>query len=102
MHPVDELGQLRAEIAALKARENELRATIAMRRRDLSGGRYEAEFKAYTRRVFLSDKLPDYIRNAPELWEERATLQLRVTDKTAATHEPEDDVIVIESWRHSA
>ncbi len=98
MHPVDELGQVRAEMAALKARENELRATLAMQRRDLSGGRFEARFEHHAQRVFLVDRLPDYILNAPELWEERHSMQLRLEEKASA----DDAEIVVESWRQSA
>ncbi|WP_050530679.1 hypothetical protein [Pseudaestuariivita atlantica] len=99
MHPADELGQVRAEIARLTAREAQLKATLAMQRRDLSGARYKAEFKPVLRRVFLRDKLPSYIREAPDLWEARTSLQLRLHPMAVPVEEEDDDATVIELWQ---
>ena len=73
MHPADEFAQIKAEMAALKARADELRQSFiedAGRRRS---NRYEVVVKHQSRRTFLREKLPPHILADQALWEEASS-----------------------------
>lgn len=56
-HPVDELGEIRQQIADLKKREDELRNQILSQRCSMTGERWEAQARAVERRYLDRDKI---------------------------------------------
>ena len=71
----DELGDIRALIKTLKARESELRRRLIDRRPNQSvhGARFVVEVKTSTRRTIKLDALPDHIRRDDAYWNVRQT-----------------------------
>lgn len=70
----DELGDIRALIRTLKAREEELRRRILDRRPngDTSGARWTLSVRNGTRRSLDRTRLPPDILNDPRYWKETA------------------------------
>ena len=85
IHPADELADIRAAIARLKAREAALRAAFL---RDpvapLSGAEYEVVIRRQARRVFLRERLPPAILARPDLWETRHAQQITLRKRRAS------------------
>ncbi len=72
LSPADELADIRAEIAKLKAREAALRvAIIAMPPQP--GRWHRVEIKELRARVFDASLLPAQIRDNPAYWRERVS-----------------------------
>ncbi|MEZ5716816.1 MAG: hypothetical protein R3D85_17695 [Paracoccaceae bacterium] len=71
LHPADELGEIRARIRALQAREADLRQALLDDPGLVRGERFQADIRRQTRRVFLRDRLPPDILNRADLWEQR-------------------------------
>ena len=72
-HPADELGDLRADIRRLKAREAELRERFIASGATVRGDETEVIVRRQRRRVLLRDRLPPQILQDPRLYEERVT-----------------------------
>lgn len=92
MHPADEFAQIKAEIAQLKARAEELRAGFledAARRRS---NQYEILVKQQRRRRFLRERLPPHILADQTLWEERVADVVTVQEVS----EIEEDFVLVE------
>jgi hypothetical protein len=72
LSPVDELAEIRAEIARLKARELTLRQVILSQ--DPAPGRWHrVEVTEQRARIFDARLLPPQIRDNPAYWRERVT-----------------------------
>lgn len=95
----DQLGQVRAEIRALKAREAELRDRALRLRPNgpVEGAEYTLELRHGTRRSLDTKALPPEIRQDPRFWREAATTTVRVTARRAAA-DAEDDLQLIEPF----
>jgi hypothetical protein len=72
LSPADELADIRAEIARLKAREAILRATI-LAAPPQPGRWHRVEVKEMRARVFDASLLPVQIRENPAYWRERVS-----------------------------
>ena len=73
MDPVEEFAEIRAQIKALKTREEALRSLFIsddIRRKSNS---HEVVIRETKRRIFLKDKLPAEILDDPQYWEERSS-----------------------------
>jgi len=79
--PADALGYIREEIAALKQREAELKARL-IAEGGLEGEAYDVEFCEVRRKVFRYDRLPRALLCDPRYWDERRSVELRVTERT--------------------
>ncbi len=72
LSPADELAEVRAEIAKLKAREAVLRTAILSQ--EPAAGRWRrVEITEQRARVFDARLLPPQIHNNPAYWRERIT-----------------------------
>ena len=69
----DALGSVRAEIAALKTREAQLRAAILAAPRPETGREFEVFIRQSTSRRLNRAALPDAILSDPRYWIETAT-----------------------------
>lgn len=69
----DALGDVRGQIASLKAREAELRRAIleAGPEEEVTGGRYTIEVRQSTDRSFDPTFLPVHLRDNPRYWKVR-------------------------------
>lgn len=74
----DELGDIRALIRTLKARERELRQRVIDRRPNdaTSGARWQLQVRHGTRRAFNRKALPPDIQEDPRYWVEKPTQTL--------------------------
>jgi hypothetical protein len=72
LSPADELADLRAEIAKLKAREAALR-TLIIAMPPQPGRWHRIEIKEMRARVFDATLLPPQIRENPAYWRERVS-----------------------------
>jgi len=79
-HPADELAELRVQMRALKARELELRKRLLHGHCGLQGKAHQVVLRQHKRRVFIKERLPDYVLAEPSLWETR-TLTHVVTEE---------------------
>lgn len=70
MHPADEFAKIKAEMAQLKARADELRQTFLEDDSRRRSNRHEVIVRAQHRRIFLREKLPPYILADDGLWED--------------------------------
>lgn len=70
MHPADEFAQIKAEMAALRARADELRQAFIEDDSRRRSNRYEVVVRTQHRRTFLREKLPPYILADDGLWED--------------------------------
>lgn len=78
LSPADELAEIRAEIARLKAREAALRAQFLRHPNDQTQGRWSRIEVVETRqRRFNAALLPETIRNDPRFIEERLVQTVR-------------------------
>lgn len=86
MHPADEFAHIKAEMARLKTRADELRQSFledAGRRRS---NQFEVVVKNQNRRRFLREKLPPHILADDALWEE-------ATSQVVSVREVVDDFV---------
>lgn len=74
----DELGHLRAEIKALKAREAELRDQLVADGGAPQGQDYQVEVVEQTRRSFDRKALPPEIADDPRYWKTSTSHVVRV------------------------
>lgn len=72
LSPADELAEIRAEIAKLKAREATLRTAI-LSQEPAPGRWHRVEITEHHARVFDARLLPSQIRDNPAYWRERVT-----------------------------
>jgi hypothetical protein len=72
LSPADELAEVRAEIAKLKAREATLRHLI-LSQQPAAGRWHRVEITEHRARVFDARLLPPQIRDNPAYWRERVT-----------------------------
>jgi hypothetical protein len=72
LSPADELAEIRAEIAKLKAREATLRHLI-LSQEPAAGRWHRVEITEHRARVFDARLLPPQIRDNPAYWRERIT-----------------------------
>jgi hypothetical protein len=87
LSPVDELAEIRAEIARLKQREAALRDTILTApSTSLTGRWHRVEVTEHRVRMFDPALLPDVIRDNPAYWRER--VQTRVSTLALQTRLP--------------
>lgn len=101
MDPVDELASVRAEIARLKQREDELRAGFLLPGARLRSNQHEVVVRHGRRRVFVKDRLPKHILDDPAYWDERSStvITLRALDgggRAGRRRDPDDDLTLIE------
>ncbi len=73
MDSVDELADIRGEIARLELRAAKLRGLILAAPEDAQGRWHRAEVTQTRRMVFDISLLPDAVRNNPLYWQERIT-----------------------------
>jgi hypothetical protein len=73
IHPADELVDIRAEIARLRAREAELRALILASPQMAQGRWFRAEVVERRARHLNPAALPQSIRDDPFYWHDRLT-----------------------------
>jgi len=78
MHPVDELAEIRSQIAGLKSREGVLRQYLLQNRSESMGLDFLANVTTQSSRVFCREKLPNYILEAPALWRTREVTYVKV------------------------
>jgi hypothetical protein len=87
MSPVDELAEIRADIARLKLREAALRQVVLSG--DAATGRwYRAEVMESRARVFDARLLPPQIRDNPAYWRERLTKMVKCLPVQARAERP--------------
>lgn len=85
----DDLADIRAEIARLKAREAALRAAILGRRGQVPDGRWaRVEIVERRSRVFDKALLPEDIRTDPRFFRERVTSYVRCLPVQVAGSRP--------------
>ncbi len=72
LSPADELAEIRAEMARLKAREAALRALL-LSQEPAVGRWHRIEITEQRARVFDARLLPPHIRDNPAFWRERVT-----------------------------
>lgn len=100
MDPVDELAHVRAEIARLKQREDELREGFLRPGARLRSNQHEVVLRQQNRRVFVKDRLPAAILNNAAYWEDRSNtvVTLRALDGAGPVRRrpPDDDLVLIE------
>jgi hypothetical protein len=80
----DELADVRAEIRALKAREQELREVVLHDPEKCRGVSHEVVIRRQKRRVLLRDRLPAHIIQNPVFWEEREAKYVTVRKRQSA------------------
>lgn len=86
---VDDLADLRREIARLRAREADLRARLLAAGPGSLTGRWSlAEVAVTSRRYFDHRLLPDNIRQDPQFWQTRETTVVLCRDITRAATRP--------------
>lgn len=76
LSPADELAEIRAEMAKLKAREAALR-TLIIAMPPQPGRWHRVEIKEMRARVFDASLLPAQIRENPAYWRERVSQVVR-------------------------
>ena len=75
-HPADELAALCVRIRELKAREMALRKLLMHSGCSLQGDEHQVVFRKHKRRLFIKERLPDYVLSEPSLWETRYTTHM--------------------------
>ncbi|KMW58844.1 hypothetical protein AIOL_003825 [Candidatus Rhodobacter oscarellae] len=95
----DALGQVRAEMKALKAREEALREALLEARANapIQGERFVATIRRGTRRSFDAKSLPAAIRDDPRYWKETASCTVLIRER-AGKAEREDDIVLVEPF----
>ncbi|WP_216821438.1 hypothetical protein [Tabrizicola sp. TH137] len=92
MHPIalaDELAEIRAEIARLKAREMQVRDLILASPPGGQAGRWhKAEVTEHRVRMFDASLLPPAIRENPAFWRERVQTTVRTVPVQTRTPRP--------------
>lgn len=88
LHPADELAALRAEIKKLRAREAVLRTGFLNGSIERHGVSYCVEVKKVVSPVFVKERLPDYILNAPNLWDRRCLQQVQTMPRILGGRRP--------------
>ena len=79
MSLVDELAELRLELARARAREAELREALLAGPPALRTGRWHrAEIATQSRRLFDKALLPEVIRACPDYWREQRSQIVRI------------------------
>lgn len=73
-HPADEIGDIRRDIKALKAREAALRKLLLHGPDEVCGEAHQVSLHRSRRRVLCREKLPTAVLNNPAYWEERETV----------------------------
>jgi hypothetical protein len=84
----DALGSVRAEIAALKAREAELRAAILASPQRETGREFEVFVRRGTSRRINHDALPSDVLHSPEYWTETRTVTVITRPRSARARGP--------------
>ncbi|MEM1234037.1 MAG: hypothetical protein AAGH70_07905 [Pseudomonadota bacterium] len=105
MHPADEYARLKDQIKALEARAQALRTRFIRGDAPLASEAVEVRVSRHTRRVFMKDRLPDYILREPSLWEERSSHTVTYAAATpsssafnSSSNEADEDLIVVDVW----
>lgn len=101
MHPADEYARLKEHIRLLEARAHALRHKFISGDAPLSSGIIEIQVKKQKRRVFIKDRLPDYILREPSLWDEAESDVVTYQSATAGNLRNGDRdaaAIVIDEW----
>lgn len=102
MHPADKYARLKDQIKALEALAQRLRTRFIRGDAPLASNAVEVCVKRQSRRVFLKDRLPDYILREPSLWEEASSHVVTYSWATSASNSGksggEDDPIVVDTW----
>lgn len=101
MHPADEYARLKEQIRLLEARAHALHHKFISGDAPLSSGMIEIRVKKQTRRVFIKDRLPDYILREPSLWEDAESDVVTYQSATAGNSRSSDSdgaAIVIDEW----
>ena len=80
MHPADELAMIRTDIRRLREREDFLRKGFLSLRFPTRGDEAVASVKIVKQRRFCRDKLPQHLRDDPELWETKIIRQVHVDE----------------------
>ena len=89
LSPADELAEIRAEIARLKAREAKLRDLILSTPAALRSGRWhKIEVTEHLIRQFDHSLLPAAIRDNPAFWRERLQTNVRTLPVQARASRP--------------
>ncbi|AXX97510.1 hypothetical protein [Profundibacter amoris] len=108
--PADELGHVRKEIQALRAREIELRKCFTDECDDgvFEGCEYDVEVKYRKRRVLARNRLPSDILNDPKYFDIRLAPVVRVVKRKeqrlplgfgpAGMIAAQDNFDVVEAW----
>lgn len=101
MHPADEYARLKEQIRTLEARAHALRHKFISGEAPLASNAVEISVQRRKRRVFIRDRLPEYILKEPSLWEEDVsdvvTYQAARASKSSA--DPgEDAIMVVDDW----
>ena len=85
LHPVEELAQIRAEIRALQAREDELRAGFLSGRTPREGPSHRVSVTQQQTRVFDQTRLPEAILQNPRFYRDQISARVVLE---LATDEP--------------
>ena len=108
--PADELGHIRKEMRALRAREIELRKCFTDECDEgiFEGCDYDVEVKFQKRRVLAKNRLPSDILNDPKYFDIRLAPIVRVVQRKeprlplgfgpAGMIAPQDNFDVVEAW----
>lgn len=78
MHPADELAMIRTDIRRLREREEFLRKGFLSLRFPTRGDEAVATVKIVKQRKFCQDKLPQHMRDDPDLWETKVIRHVHV------------------------
>lgn len=80
MHPADELAMIRTDIRRLRDREEFLRKGFLSLRFPTRGDEAVATVKIVKQRRFCQDKLPEHLRDDPDLWETKVIRHVHVDE----------------------